>query len=232
MDAVDQRYLGALQRFGGGDIGEDHELLDQPVGIEPLRRHHAIDRVVRGEHDLAFRDVEIEGRALVSRALERTICGIERLQDGAEQGTGRVVGPAVDRGLRLLIGKLGGGTDQHAVERVDTLAAVGADHHSHRDRGAILVRAQRAQLVGDALWQHRHHPIREIDRIAADARLAVERRAGPHIVGYVRNRDADDMAAGVFRVDIRLGVNGVVVVLRVGGIDGDEGYLAPVLAGA
>ena len=47
VHAIDQRHARALQRLGRRDVGEDHEFLDQPVGIEPLRRDHAIDGVVR-----------------------------------------------------------------------------------------------------------------------------------------------------------------------------------------
>ena len=68
VHAIDQRHIAALAGLGGGDIGEDHEFLDQPVRFEPLRHDHAIDGAVGFEHDLAFRDVEIERAALVARA--------------------------------------------------------------------------------------------------------------------------------------------------------------------
>ena len=37
--------------------------------------------------------------------------------------------------------ELGEGADQHAVEAVLALAAVGADHHAHCDRRAVDARA-------------------------------------------------------------------------------------------
>ena len=49
-------------------------------------------------------------------------------------------------------------------------------------------------------------------------------------MGDVGDGDADDMAAGVARVRIGHGVHGVVVVLGVGRIDGDERHIAPILA--
>ncbi len=109
------------------------------------------------------------------------------------------------------------------MEAVRALAAVGADDHAHRERGAILAGPQRAQIVGDALRQHRHDAVGEIDRVAAHERLAVERGARPHVMGDVGDRDADDEAAGIFRDRGRgVGVHGVVVILGVGRIDGDE----------
>ena len=103
-------------------------------------------------------------------------------------------------------------------------------HHAHRERRAVLALAQRAQIVGDALRQHRHDAVGEIDRVAALQRLAVERRAGPDIGRDIGDRDGDDDAAGVVRVAVGLGVDGVVMVLGVGRIDGDQRQVAPVLA--
>ena len=37
VHAIDQRTARLFQRLGGGDIGEDHEFLDQPVRLQPLR---------------------------------------------------------------------------------------------------------------------------------------------------------------------------------------------------
>ena len=60
VHAIDQRDARALAGFGGGHVGEDHELLDQPVRFQPLRDDHAIDRAVGFEHDLALGNFEIE----------------------------------------------------------------------------------------------------------------------------------------------------------------------------
>ena len=46
MHAVDQRQRLLLQRLGRGDIGEDHELLDQPVRVQPLGHDDAIDGAI------------------------------------------------------------------------------------------------------------------------------------------------------------------------------------------
>ena len=116
------------------------------------------------------------------------------------------------------------------MESVRALAAVGADHHAHRERRAVFVRPQRAKIVGDALRQHRHDAVGKIDRIAALERFAIERRARPHIMRDVGDGDADDVAAGIARVGVGHGMDGVVVILGVGRIDGDERHVAPILA--
>ena len=85
MDAVDQRRARLLQRLGGGDVGEDHELLDQPVRVEALRHEHAVDRAVGLEQDLALRQVERERLARVARPLHAGVGRPERLQHRLEE---------------------------------------------------------------------------------------------------------------------------------------------------
>ena len=36
VGAVDERRKLRFQRLGGGDVGQNHELLDQPMRVEPL----------------------------------------------------------------------------------------------------------------------------------------------------------------------------------------------------
>ncbi len=108
------------------------------------------------------------------------------------------------------------------MEAVRALAAVGADHHPHRERAARLARHQRAEIVGDALGQHRHHAVGKVHRVAARQRVAIERRARPHVEGDVGDGDMDDVAALVVRIVIGRGMHRIVVILGVGRIDGDE----------
>ncbi len=116
------------------------------------------------------------------------------------------------------------------MKGVRAFAAVGADRHAYRKRRAVLARPQRAQIVGDALRQHRYDAVGKINRIAAAGGLAIKRRAWPHVMRHVGDGDADDMAAAVARIGVGYSVDSVVVVLGVGRIDGDEGHIAPVLA--
>ncbi|MEA2994756.1 MAG: ribonuclease, partial [Alphaproteobacteria bacterium] len=129
--------------------------------LEPLGDHHAIHGAVRLEQDLSLGQIQIERRALVAGALERGVGLVERRDDEREQRLGGVVGAAVEGGLHLRVVQLGEGADQHPVEAVLALAAVGADHHAHRDRRAVDAGFERAQVVGDALRQHRHDAIGE-----------------------------------------------------------------------
>ena len=220
----------ALAGFGRGDVGEDHELLDQPVRLQPLRHDHPIDRAVGFQHDLSLGHVQIERPAFVAGAEHGAIGGVEWLENRLDDRLGHLIRPAGDRKLRLFVMKPRGRAHQHAMKRVRALAAIGADDHAHGERRTIYVRPQRAEIVGDALGQHRHDAIGKIDRVAALGGRAIERRARMHVMGDVGDGDADNVAARIARIRIGHRVDGVVVILGVGWIDGDEWHLAPVLA--
>jgi hypothetical protein len=116
------------------------------------------------------------------------------------------------------------------MKRVRALAAVGADHHAHGEGRAVLVGPQRAQIVGNALRQHRHDSVGEINRIAAADGFTIQRRTGPHIMCHVGDGDGDQVAAGIARIGIGHRMHRVVVILGVGRIDGDERHLPPIFA--
>ena len=71
VHAVDDRRALGFQRLGGGDVGLDHELLDQAMRRQPLRRHHALDAALRVEQDLALGQVEVERLAPIAGSRER-----------------------------------------------------------------------------------------------------------------------------------------------------------------
>ena len=110
------------------------------------------------------------------------------------------------------------------------LAAGLVDAHAHGERGAILVRTQRTEIVGDALGQHRHDAVGKVDRIAASHRLAIERGIRAYVIRNVGDGDGDDEAPFVVLVVVCFREHRVVVILGVGRVDGDERNGAPVFA--
>ena len=110
------------------------------------------------------------------------------------------------------------------------LAPVGADDHPHRERRPVLERTQRTQIVGDPLGQHWHDAVGEIHRIAALQGFLVERGGRQHVIGDIGDRDGQHIAAGIGGIRVRRGMDGVVVVLGVGGIDRHQRQVAPVFA--
>ena len=95
--------MRGFERLGRGDIGEDHELLDQPVRLEPLRPAHPDEPPFRVEEELALGQVEIERIAAFALDLDDRVRGVERLQHAFEERRRRFVRPSVDRRLGLLV---------------------------------------------------------------------------------------------------------------------------------
>ena len=62
VDAVEQVDALRFQRLGGGDVGEDHEVLDDPVGVEAVAEGDRQDLALVGEDDPALGQVEVERR--------------------------------------------------------------------------------------------------------------------------------------------------------------------------
>ena len=230
MHPIDQRHARALESLGGGDVGSDHEFLDQPVCFEPFRSDDAVDGAVGLEQNLSLGQVEVERCALVAGVLEGPVGGVERHQHRLDEPLRILVSRPADCRLRLRVRQLGCRADQDAMKAVGVFAAIRGHDDAHRQRRPVLMGLERAEIVGDALRQHRHHAVGKIDRVAAVERRAVERRARRDIVRHIGDCDADHMAAGVSRIGIGRRMHGVVVILGVRWIDGDEGDVTPVLA--
>ena len=230
VDAVDQRRLLRLQGLGGRDVRLDHHLLDQLVGLQRRARQDRVDTAHLVDVDAALQALDGQRRAGVAAFLQHRVGRPQRGDNGLGDRPGLVVGPAVGGGLRLLVGKLGRRPHQATDELVAALAAVGAEDHANRHAGAILALAQAAEAVGQHLRQHRLHAVGKVDAVGLLAGRLVERGVRSHVGRDIGDGHPDDPAAGVFRVVVGLGEDRVVVVARVGGVDGDEGDVAQVLA--
>ena len=86
------RYMQAccreFQLLGGGDIGEDHEFLDQPVAVEPGARDDGNRAPVAVEHDLVLGQVELQRATRSPRAVERGKRAVKCRQPSAASGNG------------------------------------------------------------------------------------------------------------------------------------------------
>ena len=92
-------------------------------------------------------------------------------------------------------------------------------------RQAVHVRLERADAVGELDGQHRQHAVHEVGGVSALDGFLVHRAVRLDVVGNVRDVDGEfpSVAGG-------LQPERVVVVLGVGGVDGDDELVAPILA--
>ena len=91
--------------------------------------------------------------------------------------------------------------------------------------GPVLIRHERAEVVGEPLRQHRQHHVGQIDAGAALERLAVKGSAGPDVVADISDGDKEPIP--LLRL---LHANRVVEVLGRGPVNGDMAEMAEVAA--
>ncbi len=116
VDAVHAELALFFQRFGGGDVGSDHELFDQLVAVKALASLDPGNAPLAVEDDAALRQVEIEGAALGARLGERRVGAVERRHDGLDEWLRCRIGRTVTRRLKLLVGQPGRRAHQPAHE--------------------------------------------------------------------------------------------------------------------
>ena len=93
-------------------------------------------------------------------------------------------------------------------------------------RRAVFAGAQRADVGAEHFGQHRHDPVGEVDRVTADARIAVDRTAGADIVADIGNRDQRAEAP----LPVGLGPDRVVVITGIAGVNCHDRQMAQVFA--
>ncbi len=147
VHAVDQGRAALLQGLGGRHVRLDHHLLDQPVGLERDAGRDGGDATILADDDPPLRAGDLQGRAGVAALLQAGVSLPERSQHPVHQGSGLVVGIAVDGGLGLIVGELGCRAHQAALEAVAGFPAGAVEHHPHRHAGPVLALAQAAQVA-------------------------------------------------------------------------------------
>ncbi|MND59648.1 hypothetical protein D3C80_508500 [compost metagenome] len=228
VNTEDQRLATCFKHFSRGHIGLNHELFDELMRIKPFRHDDLIDLAVRCQQNFLFWKVQLERFTGIATTLQCCIGVPQRLENGIEYRCGLIVGRTVNRCLCLRIGQFCSRTHQNAVELVRLLVTVGIEHHTHCKCRAIFQFTQRAEIVGNAFWQHRYNPVGEVDRIAAFQCFTIECGIRAHIGCNIGNSDDNDMSAGIIRVRIGLCIDRVVMILGICRIDGDEWNLTPV----
>ena len=147
----------------------------------------------RSMHELRLRCVEVQ-RAAPVRAPSaargrRSTSGSSFSASAPERRARGRVAPEQHR-MRRGVGEPRGRAHHGRIEAPAACSAprsltLHVGHHAQ----AIDVRLERAQVVRQRGRQHRQHARREIDRGAARARLGIQRRARPHVMADVGDRD-------------------------------------------
>ena len=189
------------------------------MGVVAHQRHYLVDLALGVEDEAGLFALELHGATLVTGVLERLVEVVE-LFDVAHQ---RVIlltqlGITIQNGRNLAVGHAGMGVHHRFVELVAGHAASGGDGHLAHHAEAVNLRIQGAQPVGEHLRQHGHHELGEIDRVAALIGFGIQRSAGLHIGGYVRNGNPQTPAAAT----LGFTEDGVIEVAGIFPVYGDQ----------
>ena len=191
VHAVQRRHVMTVEQPRGGDVGRDHAFLDQPVRIVARLLDERSDRALLVELELELGRVELERTAPAARARKRLVYAVQRQQPLAQLLEPRVV-PRVrpsrnsptSRYVRRAAERI---TPSKKRERV--MRPSSRTRSSQQRREPVLVGHERTESVRQRFRQHRQHAVRKVDRRAALARFAIERRARPHVVPDVGDRN-------------------------------------------
>ena len=144
---VHRRRLAFFQRFGGGDVGGDHEFLDQLVTVQTLTQFDAGDAAVGADQHAPLRHLQLEHAAAGAPARQRLEGAIERRDHRLGQRRRPVVGLAVAGRLHLPVGEPGGRAHHRPLEAVAEQPAVGIDPQVRGKTGPVLARNQRTPAI-------------------------------------------------------------------------------------
>ena len=191
-------------------------MLDQPVRLGLLARHQRRHVALARERELRLLGLDLERALRLARRLQR-VGGAPRRR---QRRRPRLLRPraAGEDLVDLGIGEPLVGADHRAVER-DPPPLRSLELHLDRDREPVLVRHQRARLVGQRLRQHRLDQAGHVDRRAAPVRLALDVRAGLDV-----GRDVGDVHPHPHGAVVeQLGGDRVVEVARRRRVDRERG---------
>ena len=207
---------------GDGAVGQQHELLDELVGLERHMWHHSDGVALLVDVKLQFLAVERHRAALVEAACPELLCQVVEHQYLVLE----VALAGLDDALRLVVVKAAVAADDRVADVVFLDLGIGGHLEDDRVGELVLVGTQRADVVAQPLGQHRDGAVHQIDRRGTLAGLAVDDGVGGDIVGHIGDVYAN-LPVAILELLYR---QGVVEVLGIGRVDGERGHPAHVAA--
>ena len=191
VDAVEGGDATALEQLGDLLVGEDHQLLDQAVGLGLLDRVRADDLSVL-EAELGLGALNVERRAGPASREGRSRLPCERQRLGDPAGRPR---PTAEDLVELVVVEPRVRADQAAVEaRRERLAGL-RDLNLGGDGEPVLVGDEAADVGGEDLRQHRRHPSRDIGGVSPPVGLLLDGAARANVRRDVGDVDPEAIAA-------------------------------------
>ncbi|MNM43732.1 hypothetical protein D3C81_546160 [compost metagenome] len=225
---VEDAVADALAQYAtGADVGGDHRLFDHPVG-------DATGLHVDGQHGAVLTQLEVvvgavrEHQGVLGTPLDTRFChGLHQGQLGHDACVYvqrlAVLCPVRDLVIvQTSVGDDAGGEEFGLFQQ----QAVLGDQQAGAQGVALLPLFEGAELVGEGAGDHGHVAARHVDGEGALGGFLVQLAAFGHIGGRVG--DGDQQLPAV----VQLGDGqGIIHVLGLGAVDGEEGHLGQIATG-
>ena len=231
VHAVDERGLVRAARVGGALVRQQHELLDHALGRAAVTLDNVDAASVLVHDELSLVGLNIHGAAGLAQDQALAVQLVHRGQLVKHGLIFRLeVGQVntllgLQQRVDLLVHALDAAADDALDELVAADLAVLVQSHQTGERQAVLALVQRADAVGQLGRQHRDDLVGVVNARRALERFLIQRGAGADIMADVGNVNAQLVA-----VVQLLQADGVVDVLRLGGVDREDGNAAQVQA--
>ena len=223
VDTIDEGRILRLAFFSDifrhAAVGQQHELLDEPVALLALFLDH-IQRLAGLVHDdFHLGPLERDGSLLETLPAQDGSQFVQRLDLFGERALFRL-----DDLLGLLVVEALVRVDDGAAEPLADDLGLGVELEYGAEGELVLVRTERTELVREVFGQHGDGPVHQVDRGAAGKRFLVDHGARRHIVRDIGNVDAH-LDVAVLEPAVR---KRIVKILGVGRVDGERGHTAEI----
>ena len=236
MHTVQAGALMLAHEIGSADVGRQHGLLDQPMGLGAGAWHDLLDTTVVVANDLRLGRLEIHCAAGAARGQQRAVhlMQVEQILHPIRKTAGFGAAGIGEHGSHFGIGQACMAFDDGRVELIAVNLALGGDDHVAHHCQARHLRIQRAQAVGELFRQHGQYAARKIHTGGAIIGVGIDRTARLHVAAHIGN--GHQQAPGLGTADAcGLTVHRIIKIARIFTVDGDKGHvgqvhpLAPVL---
>ena len=234
VHTVQTGALAASDEIGCTDVGRQHGLFDELVGLVAHPGDDLLDATVLVADDLGFDRVEIDGSAGLACVQQRLVCAVqvEQVVDALGEPTRLDAAGVGENGRHLRVGETGMAVHDGRIELVGVQFALGGDQHVTDHAQAIHLGVQGTQAVGELLGQHGNDAAREINAGGTFIGIDVDGIAGVHVMAHVGNGHQQAPAlAGRLAAPAQCGgltVDGIVKIAGVLAVDGDERHIGEI----
>ena len=189
VDAVDRRHATALEQLRDLLVGENHQPLDQAVGLGLRHGAGTDDFTGTIEAELGLGALDREPAPIVALPAEaRCRVAGQRQRLGDPLGRGGATG---EDHIELVVVEAGVGPDPAAIEGGVPGRSGRVEVDLGGDRQPLDPRREAAGVLAQRPRKHRLDGAGNVGAVSAPPRLAVERRARADVCGDVGNVDPE-----------------------------------------